>query len=369
MQRGGGRAGAEFRGYIPTLDGWRAVAVAMVVACHCANGAGLAPRWDALGNLAGAEGVSIFFAISGLIITQRLLEERAATGAIHLGRFYLRRACRILPPALFYLAVVAVLSAASVTAVSGRAWTAAALFYRNYVDAPGWTVAHFWSLAVEEHFYLLWPALLAMLGARRAARAGAVLAAAVFAWRWLLQAQGWMGAGVALPLFWERTDTRLDALLFGCLAAIVLDTAAGWGRLRRWIGWPTWWGLAGIWALVALRATKPLSLGASIQAMVLPLILAGTLQHPEWIGARWLEARPLRWIGRLSYSLYLWQELFLGLDRTDALALRVAAALACAAASYYLLERPILRRARKRWGIPGPAPGTTPAAAMAAGAG
>ena len=131
--------------YLPTLDGWRAIAVALVVLCHLAEGQ--APWRDASGDL----GVSIFFGISGYLICTRLLDEDRSRGRISLRRLYLRRAFRILPPAFAYLTAITLLALLGVFHLSLLEVAAAALFFRNYV--PGnWDSSHFWSLAVEEHF-------------------------------------------------------------------------------------------------------------------------------------------------------------------------------------------------------------------------
>src|SRR5207248_5891757 len=105
-----------------------------------------------------------FFAISGYLICTRLLVEEETTGSISLRSFYIRRVFRILPPAYVYLAVVAGLSAAGMIAAAWTDIASAALFYSNYIEPRSWFTGHFWSLAMEEHFYLLWPPLLLLLG-------------------------------------------------------------------------------------------------------------------------------------------------------------------------------------------------------------
>lgn len=158
-------------GYLPTLDGWRAAAIIAVLLDHTLEYSPLR-CYPKLMNFAhtGPNGVSLFFAISGFLICSRLLEEEGAFGRISLRGFYIRRACRILPPALFYLIVIAVLSVCGLIVVSPGEWFGSAFFFRNYLPGDwisrgwgGYTV-HYWSLAVEEHFYLLWPAALVLLG-------------------------------------------------------------------------------------------------------------------------------------------------------------------------------------------------------------
>src|SRR4051812_39674608 len=144
-------------GHLPTLDGWRGVAVLMVIVFHAL--ASPYPVFRPLGGL----GVSIFFALSGLLICNRLLAEFGRGGRIDLPGFYVRRAFRILPPAFAYLAALAALGAATPPELGS-----CLLFWRNYYTGGGWCTGHFWSLAVEEHFYLFFPVLLAWAGPRRA---------------------------------------------------------------------------------------------------------------------------------------------------------------------------------------------------------
>jgi peptidoglycan/LPS O-acetylase OafA/YrhL len=305
------------QGYIPSLDGWRAIAIGAVLVSHSFP----STYWTQHGAL----GVNLFFAISGFLITTRLLDDPS------LKRFYIRRAFRILPPALFFLAV------ASAAVPSPRTDLLSSLFFlRNYWGADpqhGWYTAHFWSLAVEEHFYLIWPAVLILAGIRRARFVAPALALAVAAWRSLDLRHAWLATLLHSehlrnsPL---RTDYRMDALFWGCTLALA----------------PRFKGHAAAAALplaaaIALDIYQPQGYMA-LQAILFPCILALTVARP----ATFLEWPPLRWIGRLSYSLYLWQQLFFShyhhgfLQRFP---LNLACALACAGFSYYLIEKPMVR--------------------------
>jgi peptidoglycan/LPS O-acetylase OafA/YrhL len=132
---------------IQTRDGPRALAISLVIVSH------IAPQGTALGRI-GHMGVMIFFALSGYLITSRLLDEFRKRGRISLSEFYLRRAFRILPPALTYSSVVAILAATGLVVCNAAAIRGALLFYANYIDVgdTGHRVGHFWSLSVEEHF-------------------------------------------------------------------------------------------------------------------------------------------------------------------------------------------------------------------------
>jgi peptidoglycan/LPS O-acetylase OafA/YrhL len=161
--------------HLPTLDGWRGVAIIAVLCCHI--------RWPStvLLRLApyGAMGVHLFFALSGLLITGRLIGEHAASGRIRWANFYIRRAFRILPAALLYLLAVSLTGLGFRIIPMDTPQVLASLFFlRNYLIEPtsgGWYTAHFWSLAVEEHFYMLWPLTLSVFGLRKAVWAAPLL--------------------------------------------------------------------------------------------------------------------------------------------------------------------------------------------------
>jgi peptidoglycan/LPS O-acetylase OafA/YrhL len=151
---------------IPTLDGFRAISIGLVALYHLFRTRGfpsppvLAPWMRWLGEL----GVRVFFVISGYLITGLLLRELRATGKIAIGRFYFRRALRLFPAFYAFLLVVAVLEGAGVIALNPGDLRSAATYTMNYHANPSWWLIHCWSLSVEEQFYLVWPATLALLG-------------------------------------------------------------------------------------------------------------------------------------------------------------------------------------------------------------
>ena len=165
----------KLSGYIPTLDGWRAISIVLVLLHHSRVSVPLPLIGPFLAMLSvyGGSGVWIFFAISGILICGRMLQEERKHGRISLRNFYIRRAFRILPPALLYLVTLAALS--PFLHVAKLELVSSMFFFRNYVLAglppAHWFTAHFWSLAVEEHFYLLLPGILVFFP--EAARLGA----------------------------------------------------------------------------------------------------------------------------------------------------------------------------------------------------
>ena len=333
-------------GYMPTLDGWRAVAALTVLGSHiCSSNPALPQPVREFASIAGWNAVSLFFGISGLLITSRLLEEQDVRGKISLRGFYLRRACRIIPAAWLYLAVVAALAWLGFIATSSQGLFSAGLFYRNYLyRASDWYTGHFWSLAIEEHFYLTWPGMLVVLGKRRAAWAAGFLCLAIFVWRLLDGFDAGIMSRFDSPQ-WYRTDGRLDALLFPSLLAILLQRAEFVHHLRARLT-PKWWlRLAGVAALTIAAPEFPPILRScllSLQAALIPVLIAGVMLNPGCRLGRALESSALRWTGRISYSLYLWQQLILS-RLAVAVLWRLIACTGCAAASFYFVERPFVR--------------------------
>lgn len=338
-------------GYIPTLDGWRSLAILGVMINHGVDSfqrfAGLdSPGLKAAASF-GSLGVDVFFGISGFLICSRLIEEFQRRGSISLKGFYIRRAFRILPPYFLCLAGIAVLAAMGLVHVTRWEWLGTLFFFLNYVPAgqSGWFTGHFWSLAVEEHFYLIWPVALAWWGLARARRYILIPTLLVALWR-IAEFRLHLGERLIPGLgFFTRTDIRFDALLWGCWAALLFAEIRD--RVGPWLRGGVWIGLALAFALCAVFL-PPMAL--LWQSAIIPLLLLGTILHPqEWAG-RILEAAPLQWIGKLSYSLYLWQQIFL-VDAAQSRSLsilqdwpvNVLATVACAAASFYLVEKPAIR--------------------------
>jgi len=357
--------GPRFRsGYLPTLDGWRAIAIAAVLLDHATLGFHRQAGWYPLLRT-GADGVSLFFAISGFLICSRLLEEEQIFGSISLKGFYIRRACRIFPAAFAYLLVVALLAVGAVIIVTPVEWWSCVFFFRNYLP-PEWIRAgwggytvHYWSLAVEEHFYLLWPAMLAFSGRVRARYLAAGLAIMVAVWRSWDFHHHWLNRFLPGLLFPSRTDVRLDGLLLGCLAALLLAEPGWRAWLERRFNAGVFWALAIAYVLfqVVLREHTY----TIWESMLLAAVVAGTVLHPAGIVGRVLENPAMKWAGRLSYSLYLWQELFLipgakyPFSLLQRFPLNLGMVFLVAALSYELVERPLIRVGHRL--APPPTPG------------
>jgi peptidoglycan/LPS O-acetylase OafA/YrhL len=292
-------------GTIPSLDGIRAVSVCLVLFSHAG-----------LSLLPGGFGVTIFFVLSGYLITTLMRREFAQRGSIDFPAFYLRRFLRLMPP----LAVVAGLSVAVgwLLSVGGPfTWTglASVLFYfSNYFlishqdyssQPPGLGVT--WSLAVEEHYYLLFPPLaLVLMRFRRRLHSALVLGSlctAILLWRCWLQSHG------ASTMHLEfGTDTRVDAILIGCLMAMVrnpwLDPLPPKNKLRDLAV------LAG--CLLLLAATLVwrdeyfrMTLRYSVQCLLIAVVMYLAVARYQDAPFRWLNLRPVAYLGTISYTMYL----------------------------------------------------------------
>jgi peptidoglycan/LPS O-acetylase OafA/YrhL len=299
---------------IPSLDGIRAVSILIVFLSH----AGLSRV------VPGTFGVTVFFVLSGYLITTLLRVESDRCGRIAIDRFYLRRAFRILPP--LYVILTAVVLLAAVGVLPGgtpdpRGVLAQVCFLANYYEiagdanvVPGTDVL--WSLAVEEHFYVVFPLLFVLLlrrvrGARQQALVLGVVCLMVLAWRCVLV----FGLGYGTPPdspAWRRTchatDTRLDGILWGCALALYGNPALDATR------WPErWWklvffpaSLAGLVLVFAVRDDRfRETFRYTMQALLLLPVFVTAIRYPDWGPCRLLNLRPVRFLGQLSYTLYL----------------------------------------------------------------
>ncbi len=315
---------------IPSLDGLRATSIVLVVVGHWAE---LRYHSDVAGAFANL-GVRIFFIISGYLITTLLLKEHGKTSTISLAQFYVRRAYRIFPAAIAFMLPVFFLFRHELR------WyhmAAAALYLANFDFSHPWFLGHLWSLSVEEQFYFLWPGVLKKWHRHRVAILLGVVAFAPL----------YRVACHLLNLHGRADETFpavADVLAIGCLLGIFAP------RLPR---------IKAAWAVLLLLpiAFVPVDLGRSrfhlslvLLVVLWPLMhasIAGLLLHvvqtPYWI----LNVRPVVWLGKISYSLYLWQQVFVfGLHPRPWYSILFA--LALASASYYLVELPMLRSRERR---------------------
>lgn len=299
------RTSAEL--HIPSLDGIRGLAALMVFLSHAA-----------LPNLIpGGFGVTVFFFLSGYLITTLLRREHESTGGISLRNFYLRRVYRIFPPLYIVLTIAVLLDLTGV--------------FRSEMSLPGvlaqyvqmtnyWLVVHgesgvapttsiMWSLSVEEHFYLLFPLALGLLYRRFDGRriAGILLAVCglVLLWRAYLV----YVAGFGHQYTYVATDTRLDSLLYGCILGVWCNPAME--RTGDGIGKRTWFALlvASFALLLVTFLYRSESFREvfrySLQGIAMFSVFYCAVRFHEWRGFAWLEWRPVRAMGLISYTFYL----------------------------------------------------------------
>jgi peptidoglycan/LPS O-acetylase OafA/YrhL len=316
---------------IPTLDGWRGIAILLVLADHIQNA--LLDRFIRPWARLGQHGVTIFFILSGFLITSKLLE-----GPIDLKSFYIRRFFRLMPAAWLYLAVLILIGQqVHATIVAPSAVLASLFFYRNYVLVPlGATTWHFWSLSLEEQFYLIWPCILLLAGARRSLWIAAAGAAACAVYR----LQHW--AFYNRDFYNCHSQVRADALLVGCGMALLLANANLRPIAIRWA--KIWWipALVGLVYCVSEFTLLP----PFIECICIALLIAASMFHPKMILASPLMWRPLSQLGLISYSIYIWQEPFMLVAKGNGLGgafLLFVVMPLIAFLSYEYLERPCIR--------------------------
>ena len=340
-------------GHVNGLDGIRGLAVLLVTGLHA--GLAIHPRNGGL-LPGGFIGVDIFFVLSGFLITSLLVNEHAKTGGINFGRFYARRALRLLP-ALFVLLGAHVLYALWTNIplrLEAKSILAVVFYVSNWAQSAGLRVPggiiHTWTLAIEEQFYLVWPAALLLLVRYVPSRrwmlsivGGAALAsAAIRAWIWAY--------GSGYPAAYMRTDARADGLLIGVGLALV------W----RWRLIPTRW--LNIGATVSLAILLGVAVfwdsssggmyygGYTVVSVAAAIVIIAVMEN-AWRLKPIFETKQLVAVGRVSYGLYLWQGLALHAaaarlpnhSRLFVAVVGVALAAAATVASWYLVEQPFLR--------------------------
>jgi peptidoglycan/LPS O-acetylase OafA/YrhL len=390
--------------YLPFLDGFRAVSIAMVAAWHASGIHTIlyTRRFEVW------LGVDAFFVLSGFLITSLLVQERQDAGAFSLRSFYARRFLRISPAYVVFLVSMLLyygrpaLRALAMCAVylnnydHGREWG----FYASY---PGGleAIVPTWSLCIEEQFYILWPLVLSWVGHRddadparfpRALKFALAAAAAVILFKAALL---FHDPGVDDKRIYFSFETRSDSVLIGCCAALAWANPRLRERIRA--------GLAGRWTpgvIVAALVLAVQNVRTSEQTRLFPRLMAWVVSlpmfsvlvaaliltlviHPSSAPARFLSRPAMRWIGRLSYSIYLWHNFALEETKqlagavahalpwatptmvellTDAMGLGLGLALACL--SYYLIEKPFLRYKRRFEVVPSAATTAAPAPAV-----
>ncbi len=327
-----------------SLDGLRALSIILVILGHASqtpHGSVLAVvrRFGDIAHL----GVVVFFVISGFLITTLLMQEREKFGRVSLSLFYARRSLRIFPASFAYIGVIAALASAGFIVLKPWDVVHALTYTVNYATNRSWYVGHLWSLSVEEQFYLLWPFAFAATNRRHGL--------------WIAVAVILLGPSARLfeRLFLMGTTYRglemfpmvADSLAAGCVLALRRD----WLEAQRWYTRifepaPSLVLLAVVLMLNRLMGYTVINVfGSMVLNLGIAVLVHRSVQRWSDPFGRFLNRKPLVFIGTLSYSLYLWQQLFL--DRTstawhNSFPQNVVFAVIAALLSYTLLEQPLM---------------------------
>lgn len=285
---------ASPRNRISTLDGWRCVAILMVLESHFLMGFMPHSGWTTLGH----HGVQVFFVLSGFLITTNLLGAQP----VDLRRFYVRRFFRLMPAAWAYLGFLGLLTITGIARVLDSSIWSCLFFYRNYfVETVSNTcTSHFWSLSLEEQFYLVWPPLLVFAGRRRAilAAAGAICVMTLYR---ILFWSNYIHSSLFL-----HTELRSDGLLTGCILAILLEKKSVKGWVQSNASFLLWGALPILaWDFCYFKDSVPLH-----ETILIAISIACTSLAPHTPVSRVLEWQHIKSTGLASYSIYLWQGLF-----------------------------------------------------------
>ncbi|TWI98852.1 peptidoglycan/LPS O-acetylase OafA/YrhL [Mucilaginibacter frigoritolerans] len=343
--------------HFPSLDGLRAVAIMLVILYHFGANHFLRP-FHILIN--GDTGVNLFFVISGFLITTLLLKGKMAHGQISLKRFYLRRALRVIPAAYLFLLVMILLNAIYKFGITGRSFAAAFLFYKNFPYQEEPFLGHFWTLAAEAQFYLFFPLLLS-LNTKWYTVVLSVIVIAVpfisilgfyhvhflFGNAFIKQA-----TQIIMYSFWKGPFI----ILIGSLAAVLLFKGIIDIKNNKYS-----YLLSFLLLATALMISSKsfvfytpyvCELGSAVLFVWVILL---NLDKPNFLSTI-LQSRVMTKIGVLSYSLYLWQQPFIGnhvwqpwlsafagCSQATLLAVKLLMVFALALASYYLVERMFLK--------------------------
>lgn len=303
------KPGGTLLGYMPQLDGLRAVAVLAVWFEHW----GLPPI-PGLRRISdwGGMGVWLFFVLSGFLITGILLRGRVAvesggasvSGAVR--TFYARRFLRILPVYLLALIVATILLPETRKLFWWHLTYTTNLWYgiHLYEHVPG---AHFWSLAVEEQFYLIWPWLVLLAPRRHLLKIMLIVAVASVTYRLGYVLQPWQKPHVTTMINWSFGT--FDRLALGAILSVLWETASH-DRIRQLCRWSLWTGLAGMIAMQLLEAHNPYSrlafaLHPTAAAVLFFWLVDGAARGFRGPVGRLLQSPPVLYVGRISYGIYL----------------------------------------------------------------
>lgn len=317
--------------FIPTLDGWRAVAIIGVLICHASIAKN--DKIHAILSL-GAYGVHIFFGISGFLITYKLIEEFDRTNTISIKKFFTKRVFRILPPALIYLLCIFILQYFNFITVDRTSWFGSLFFYKNFFFKDNsWYLTHFWSLSVEEQFYLFWPILLFLISIRN----------------------GLVGAIILIFLtqifIFNGYSLSYDFILAGCALAFIVKNNKYKCYFQR-LSHPLF--LLLLLVIVVAGMINKISFSKYWLCWAVACMIVWTVVNHNSLLSKILEFPMLKKIGQYSYSIYLWQQLFCVMGEQhvffkpiQTLPVNIIMTFLCAIISYTFIEKPFIKLGRR----------------------
>lgn len=328
---------------ISSLDGLRAFSILIVIAQHFSS----AHQFGAQNYLwrfqLGDLGVRIFFVISGFLITTLLMEEQARHGRINLYKFYARRFLRIFPAYYFFLAVIFILTISSIIPSQLDDLVSPLLYLSNYFETSR-VLAHTWSLAVEQQFYLIWPFIIFFLGFRYGLTIAIIFSILAPLYRVLISLDA-----PEIPTIWTQFQTAGDAIAAGCIFAMLRERLWAMQTYRNFINqrtliismlaigflasshkWPVFWN----------------GIGSVMMTLLIVIMIDCCIRINQSIAYKVLNSAPLVFIGTISYSLYIWQQVFAYGKLTHDAVLSTICLFLVACLSHFLVERPALRLKR-----------------------
>jgi peptidoglycan/LPS O-acetylase OafA/YrhL len=345
---------------IPALNGIRAIAVFLVIFYHY----GL--RLPGGFKVPGAHGVLIFFVMSGFLITWLLLKENEKHGRVSLSGFYRRRVLRIFPAFYFYWALLVTILLLGHHEIIWPQTISSFLYLSNYYQAifgdPNNGFSHTWSLAIEEQFYLFWPFLFAKF--RHDLKKMTVFLVGLIGSVWIYRCILYFGLHASQEYFYAAFDARLDSLMVGCLLAVLLKRGAlmrFWESVCRGYAAPVFAILLFVTSVFLGPVLFPRYrdvIGLAIEPLLIAVIIVQAIALSSTSLFKWMEWGWVRFLGQISYSLYLYQQLTLqsvhkrliGQPEIVQLSAAVAVTILAACFSFYVIERPFLKLKDRKTG-------------------
>ena len=330
---------------IPSLDGFRAISIILILFCHSRLSAGF-PR--SLSDLArqGEVGVTVFFVISGFLITNLLLKEESENGGINIRLFYVRRALRIIPVYLLYVVFILFWRNVEAIGLSRSNLIHVLTFTVNFDKNKDWFLGHFWSLSVEEQFYLFWPAMLLLF--RKHLKMILVL---LIAYSGIVRVIAYKFSGYGLIML-SPFFSYSDAIFIGAFGGILFFEKPGMFKHKIFHSPLTQLSALCLFLLFVfftehgMLAPVSLPFGNTIISLSVLFLIAAYISPSNEIIYKILNHKAAVQIGVLSYSIYIWQQFFFlgeikGFWRT--FPYNIMAIYAVSTASYYLFEKPFLK--------------------------